>query len=75
VIKIHLDGNAWGAVVGPIGVSFDVTQRELMEDKLRASVKSAFLHSCNTFPGAAWVKDCPGHYMYTTRWRILFSDD
>jgi PAS domain S-box-containing protein len=52
-----------GRPVRFLGVSVDVTQRKLMEQKLRAS-EERFSSFMQHLPGAAWVKDCGGYYMY-----------
>jgi PAS domain S-box-containing protein len=59
--NVRFDNN--GRPVRFLGVSVDVTQRRSMEQKLRAS-EERFSSFMQYLSGAAWVKDCGGHYMY-----------
>ncbi|MES4786763.1 MAG: hypothetical protein C4294_14105, partial [Nitrospiraceae bacterium] len=52
-----------GRPVRFLGVSVDVTHRRLMEQKLRAS-EERFSSFMQHFPGAAWIKDHDGCYVY-----------
>jgi PAS domain S-box-containing protein len=52
-----------GRPVRFLGVSVDVTRRKSMEQKLRSS-EERFSSFMQYLPGAAWVKDCGGYYMY-----------